>query len=114
MSLLNSVNKGVTSWAIFCISSLVSAEFKLKKIDDNLSNAFPENSKASIVFKKVGLSGLFIMVSISVFAAIIFSIKAGLYSSIFICENGAVSYFVLNFCVSVFILFCHEDSKARS
>ena len=78
MSLLNSVNKGETSCAIFCISSLVSAEFKLKKIDDNRSKVFPEKSNASIVFSNVGASGLLMIASISAFAEAMFSIKAGL------------------------------------
>ena len=76
MSLLKAVSKGETSCAIFCISSQVSAEFMLKKIDDNLSKASPEKSNASIVFLKVGVSGLLVMASISALALAMFSSKA--------------------------------------
>ena len=77
MSLLNSVSIGEASCAIFCISSLVSAEFKLKKILVILSNVCPLNSKASIVFSKVGFSGLATIASISVRANWMPSVIAG-------------------------------------
>ena len=77
MSFPNAVNKGETSCAIFCISSQVSAEFKLKNIDESRSNASPEKSKATMVFSKVGASGLLVMASISALAFAIFSINAG-------------------------------------
>ena len=78
MSFPNSVNKGETSCAIFCISSEVSAEFRLKKIEDNLSKGFPAKSNASNVFSKVGASELLMIASISAFAFLIFSSNAGL------------------------------------
>src|SRR5690606_1870176 len=89
MSLPNSVNQGETSCAIFCISSLVSAEFKLKKILDKRSKFCPANSKASIVFSKVGISVELTITSISPFALAIQSLKDEEKSDKFICEKGA-------------------------
>ena len=77
ISLLNSVNNGETSCAIFCISSQVSAEFKLKKIEDKRSKAAPEKSKASIVFSNVGASKLIAIALISFRAILIVFSKAG-------------------------------------
>ena len=76
-SLLNAVSKGETSCAIFCISSQVSAEFKLKKIEDKRSKVCPEKSKASMVFSKVGNEELLVIASISARAAAMVVSKAG-------------------------------------
>jgi hypothetical protein len=56
----------------------------LKNIDDNRSKASPEKSKASIVFSKDGFSELLIIKSISVFAALIVSLKS--------CEKYVQNY----------------------
>src|SRR5690606_6106641 len=102
ISLLNSDKRGDTSWAIFWISSLVSAEFKLKKILEILSNCSPENSNASIVFSKVGCSAVVAIASISILAFSIAFLIAGRKSLLLIFEKGAVLYWVRYFFNNIF------------
>ena len=88
--ILRNKYKGRGTCAICWISSVVSAEFRLKNILEILSNCCPLNSKASIVFSKVGTPLLCAIASISAFAFLMLSIKAGLKCFVFICEKGAV------------------------
>jgi hypothetical protein len=64
-----------------------------------------------MVFSKVGASELLTIASISAFAEAIPSWKAGRKSSFLIWENGAVSYLVWNFWVSMFILLAKAQRR---
>src|SRR5690606_3286091 len=72
--------------------SFVSAEFKLKKILEILSNCSPEKSNASMVFSNVGFSGLLAMAFTSILAFSMAFLNAGRKSSLRIFEKGAVLY----------------------
>ena len=69
ISLPCAVSSGLISCAMACISSLVSAEFRLKNAEVTLVSVSPLFSKAKIVFSKVGVSILFTRVSTSALAS---------------------------------------------
>src|SRR5690606_12093257 len=92
--------------------SFVSAEFKLKKILEILSNCSPEKSNASIVFSNVGFSGFWAMAFTSILAFFMASLNAGRKSSLRIFEKGAVLYKVwkfFNMIVFIFYIKCVKN-----
>ena len=92
ISFENSDRSGETFWAIFWISSLVSAALRLKNKLEIRSNSSPENSKVSIVFSNVGGS-LFSQIEVMIALAFLIAVlKAGKKSVVFIFEKGAVPY----------------------
>ena len=77
MLLLCSDSTGIIFSANSCISSLFSALIKLPKTVVTRSSNAPDFSKATMVFWKVGVSGLLTIASISSFCSFIPSNKAG-------------------------------------